>query len=34
MGPDPFYDKDFSSKYYEDYDPIYAGMDLFERARS
>jgi len=34
MGPDPFYDPEFSGGYYEDWDPIYAGMDLFERARS
>ena len=31
--PDPFYDPEFSGRYYEDYDPIFAGMDLFERAR-
>ena len=33
MGPDPFFDPEFSGGYYEDWDPIYAGMDLFERAR-
>ena len=31
--PDPFFDPEFSYEMYEDYDPIYAGMDLFQRAR-
>ena len=31
--PDPFYDPEFSYEMYEDYDPIFAGMDLFQRAR-
>ena len=33
IGPDPFFDPEFSYEMYEDYDPIFAGMDLFERAR-
>jgi hypothetical protein len=33
IGPDPFFDPDFSYEMYEDYDPIFAGMDLFQRAR-
>jgi len=33
IGPDPFFDPEFSYEMYEDYDPIFAGMDLFQRAR-
>ena len=32
--PNPFFDPEFSGGFYEDWDPIYAGMDLFEKARS
>ena len=34
MGPDPFFDPEFSYGHYKNFDPLYAGMDLFERARS
>ena len=34
IGPDPFFDPEYSYEYFKDYDPIFAGMQLFEKARS